>query len=110
MSTGTVLCCTSTSTAIKPRTTTTTKPGVLITHRLSLPFIGRQQPIRSTNHGRNTFKQPQRRSNVFMEWQDCTVKLEIDVPISVAYNCYLDREAIPQWMPFISSVKLYLLN
>ncbi|KAM0027387.1 putative coenzyme Q-binding protein COQ10, START [Helianthus debilis subsp. tardiflorus] len=108
MSTATVLCCISTtSSAIKPRTTTTTtKPGVLITHRLSLPFIGRQQPIRSTNHGRNTFKQPQRRSNVFMEWQDCTVKLEIDVPISVAYNCYLDREAIPQWMPFISSVKV----
>lgn len=32
--------------------------------------------------------------------------MEIDVPISVAYNCYLDREAIPRWMPFISSVKV----
>ncbi|KAK9265678.1 hypothetical protein L1049_012567 [Liquidambar formosana] len=41
-----------------------------------------------------------------MEWQDCTVKMEIDVPISVAYNCYSDREAIPRWMPFISSVKI----
>nr|DAD38394.1 TPA_asm: hypothetical protein HUJ06_009035 [Nelumbo nucifera] len=41
-----------------------------------------------------------------MEWQDCTAKLEIDVPCSVAYNCYLDREAIPRWMPFISSVKV----
>ncbi|KAH6777437.1 Polyketide cyclase/dehydrase and lipid transport superfamily protein [Perilla frutescens var. hirtella] len=41
-----------------------------------------------------------------MEWQDCTVKMEIDVPISVAYKCYSDREAIPQWMPFISSVKI----
>ncbi|GFZ19346.1 polyketide cyclase/dehydrase and lipid transport superfamily protein [Actinidia rufa] len=40
-----------------------------------------------------------------MEWQDCTVKMDIDVPISVAYNCYSDREAIPRWMPFISSVK-----
>lgn len=41
-----------------------------------------------------------------MEWQDCTVKMEIDVPTSVAYNCYSDREAIAQWMPFISSVKV----
>ncbi|KAL2535210.1 uncharacterized protein Fot_16601 [Forsythia ovata] len=41
-----------------------------------------------------------------MEWQDCTVKMEMDVPISVAYKCYSDREAIPQWMPFISSVKI----
>ncbi|KAG9142831.1 hypothetical protein Leryth_005588, partial [Lithospermum erythrorhizon] len=41
-------------------------------------------------------------SPIVMEWQDCTVKMEIDVPISVAYQCYSDREAIPQWMPFIS--------
>ncbi|GMN52233.1 hypothetical protein TIFTF001_021367 [Ficus carica] len=41
-----------------------------------------------------------------MKWQDCTVKMEIDVPVSVAYNCYSDREAIPRWMPFISSVKI----
>ncbi|XP_050237228.1 uncharacterized protein LOC126686955 [Mercurialis annua] len=41
-----------------------------------------------------------------MEWQDCTVKMEIDVPVSVAYNCYLDRESIARWMPFISSVKV----
>lgn len=32
--------------------------------------------------------------------------MEIDVPISVAYKCYSDREAIPRWMPFISSVKV----
>ncbi|WCJ22654.1 Polyketide cyclase/dehydrase and lipid transport superfamily protein [Euphorbia peplus] len=41
-----------------------------------------------------------------MEWQDSTVKLDVDVPVSVAYNCYLDRESIPRWMPFISSVKV----
>ncbi|KAJ7973117.1 Polyketide cyclase / dehydrase and lipid transport protein [Quillaja saponaria] len=41
-----------------------------------------------------------------MEWQDCTVKKEVDVPASVAYACYSDREAIPRWMPFISSVKI----
>lgn len=41
-----------------------------------------------------------------MEWQDCTVKMETDVPVSVAYSCYSDREAIPRWMPFISSVKI----
>ncbi|KAG4174219.1 Uncharacterized protein 17.2 kDa protein in melC2-rnhH intergenic region [Gossypium arboreum] len=41
-----------------------------------------------------------------MEWQDCTAKMEIDVPASVAYKCYSDREAIPNWMPFISSVQV----
>uniref|UniRef100_A0A803LEY5 Coenzyme Q-binding protein COQ10 START domain-containing protein n=1 Tax=Chenopodium quinoa TaxID=63459 RepID=A0A803LEY5_CHEQI len=41
-----------------------------------------------------------------MELQDCTVKKEVDVPASVAYNCYLNREDIPKWMPFISSVKV----
>ncbi|GAV64074.1 Polyketide_cyc domain-containing protein [Cephalotus follicularis] len=41
-----------------------------------------------------------------MEWQDCTVKMVVDVPVSVAYDCYSDREAIPRWMPFISSVKI----
>jgi uncharacterized membrane protein len=40
-----------------------------------------------------------------MEWQESTVKMDINVPISVAYNCYSDREAISRWMPFISSVK-----
>ncbi|KAL8236170.1 hypothetical protein R6Q59_017251 [Mikania micrantha] len=99
-----------TSTAVESRRTT--RNGVRISTRFSLvspsssPFTGRRA-IRSINHGRNTttiFKP--RRSIVLMEWQDCTVKMEIDVPISVAYNCYLDREAIPRWMPFISSVKI----
>ncbi|CAM8973743.1 unnamed protein product [Rhodiola kirilowii] len=46
-----------------------------------------------------------RRVAPVMEWQDCTVKMEVDVPASVAYNTYLDRESIPKWMPFISKVK-----
>ncbi|TKY52423.1 hypothetical protein E2542_SST23945 [Spatholobus suberectus] len=57
----------------------------------------------STFHG---FK----RFSTVMEWQDCTVKMEIDVPVSVAYACYSDREAIPKWMPFISSVKITFLQ
>ncbi|KOM35357.1 hypothetical protein LR48_Vigan02g150700 [Vigna angularis] len=52
----------------------------------------------------STFRGFKRFSPV-MEWQDCTVKMQIDVPISVAYACYSDREAIPKWMPFISSVQ-----
>ena len=36
----------------------------------------------------------------------CRVKMEVDVPVSVAYDCYSDREAMPKWMPFISSVKV----
>jgi uncharacterized membrane protein len=34
--------------------------------------------------------------------------MELDVPVSVAYASYSDREAIPRWMPFISSVKVPL--
>uniref|UniRef100_A0A0A9CTH0 Coenzyme Q-binding protein COQ10 START domain-containing protein n=1 Tax=Arundo donax TaxID=35708 RepID=A0A0A9CTH0_ARUDO len=45
-------------------------------------------------------------SPVAMEWQECTTELEVDVPCSVAYQCYSERETIPQWMPFISSVKV----
>ncbi|CAL9179592.1 unnamed protein product [Musa hybrid cultivar] len=41
-----------------------------------------------------------------MEWQDCSSEIEVDVPCSVAYDCYSDREMIPKWMPFISSVKV----
>ncbi|KAG6494956.1 hypothetical protein ZIOFF_042743 [Zingiber officinale] len=41
-----------------------------------------------------------------MEWQDCSSEIEVDVPCSVAYDCYSDRETIPKWMPFISSVKV----
>ncbi|XP_010480996.1 PREDICTED: uncharacterized protein LOC104759810 [Camelina sativa] len=47
-----------------------------------------------------------RRLSVSMEWQDCSVKMEVDVPVSVAYNFYLDRESFPKWMPFISSVEV----
>jgi hypothetical protein len=28
------------------------------------------------------------------------------VPVGVAYNLYSDRESIPRWMPFISSVQV----
>lgn len=41
-----------------------------------------------------------------MEWQECSTEIEVDVPCSVAYQCYSERETIPQWMPFISSVKI----
>ncbi|KAG1326128.1 hypothetical protein COCNU_01G000620 [Cocos nucifera] len=41
-----------------------------------------------------------------MEWQECRSEIEVDVPCSIAYDCYSDRETIPQWMPFISSVKI----
>lgn len=45
-------------------------------------------------------------SPVVMEWQDSKAEIEVDIPCSVAYTCYLDREVIPQWMPFISSVQV----
>ncbi|XP_044503952.1 uncharacterized protein LOC123224380 [Mangifera indica] len=64
-------------------------------------------PYGSVNFQRNSFFTPSKPfSSPVMVWQDCTVRTEIDVPVSVAYNCYSDREAIPRWMPFISSVKV----
>lgn len=45
-------------------------------------------------------------SSPVMEFQDCTVKMEIDVPVGLAYKLYSDRESIPRWMPFISSVQV----
>ncbi|XVF80741.1 hypothetical protein PTKIN_Ptkin15bG0099300 [Pterospermum kingtungense] len=62
-------------------------------------------PYRSFNKKASFFTSSRPFSPV-MEWQDCTAKIEIDVPASVAYKCYSDREAIPNWMPFISSVKV----
>ncbi|EFH68370.1 hypothetical protein ARALYDRAFT_311357 [Arabidopsis lyrata subsp. lyrata] len=51
---------------------------------------------------RSSFIIPKRRRfSVSME-----VKMEVDVPVSVAYNFYLDRESFPKWMPFISSVEV----
>ncbi|PIN09926.1 hypothetical protein CDL12_17490 [Handroanthus impetiginosus] len=63
-------------------------------------------PQKRTSHYYITGVKFRRPLTPVMEWQDCTVKTELDVPISVAYKCYSDREAIPQWMPFISSVKI----
>ncbi|XP_028085826.1 uncharacterized protein LOC114286813 isoform X1 [Camellia sinensis] len=63
-----------------------------------------------THHNHNTtstsiftplFKPP-----FLMKWQDCKVKMDVEVPTSVAYDCYSDRQAIPCWMPFISSVEI----
>ncbi|CAH2072076.1 unnamed protein product [Thlaspi arvense] len=32
--------------------------------------------------------------------------MQVEVPVSVAYGLYSDRESIPRWMIFISSVKV----
>lgn len=55
---------------------------------------------------RSRFNTRNKPFSVSMEWQDCTVKMEVDIPVSVAYNFYLDRESFPKWMPFISSVEV----
>ncbi|PWA96483.1 START-like domain-containing protein [Artemisia annua] len=96
-------------TTVKPRTPTT--KCILPSSHSCSPFIGRQSlrslKLRSSNNNNiRTIYKHRRSNNVVMEWQDLTVKMEIDVPTSVAYNCYLDRESIPRWMPFISSVKI----
>ncbi|PKU75074.1 uncharacterized protein LOC110095527 isoform X2 [Dendrobium catenatum] len=66
---------------------------------------------RSSAYGRMTMKRksnliPRRPLSPVMEWQDCSSVIEAEVPCSVAYECYSNKELIPQWMPFISSVKV----
>ncbi|KAL0903210.1 hypothetical protein M5K25_027570 [Dendrobium thyrsiflorum] len=66
---------------------------------------------RSSPYGRMTIKRksnliPRRLLSPVMEWQDCSSMIEADVPCSVAYECYSNKELIPQWMPFISTVKV----
>ncbi|KAJ1425618.1 START-like domain superfamily [Sesbania bispinosa] len=87
--------------------------GANFTFRSSFPAT----PL-SSNHPFFTFPRTKqtptfhrfKRFSPVMEWQDCKVKMEIDVPVSVAFACYSDREAIPNWMPFISSVKITFLQ
>lgn len=35
--------------------------------------------------------------------------MKVEVPVSVAYGLYSERESIPRWMTFISSVKVMSL-
>ncbi|KAL7151005.1 hypothetical protein ABFS83_04G003000 [Erythranthe nasuta] len=83
------------------------RPGHLFTKKLvRFSRYYAPQTQKRTSHYSLTGVKSRRPFSPVMEWQDCTVKMEIDVPISVAYQCYSDREAIPQWMPFISTVKI----
>jgi len=34
--------------------------------------------------------------------------MKVEVPVSVAYGLYSERESIPKWMTFISSVKVMM--
>ncbi|KAJ0245254.1 Polyketide_cyc domain-containing protein [Hirschfeldia incana] len=95
---------------------------ICFNHRLSQPFHRKpksfpQSLLKTTLNGSSTHRLAQpvtrrsrfntrKRLSVSMEWQDCTVKMEVDIPVSVAYNFYLDRESFPKWMPFISSVEV----
>ncbi|KAK2456941.1 hypothetical protein QL285_004259 [Trifolium repens] len=112
-STATAIVITSFSTTPALNRTSTTTFAANFTSR---SFSATQLSSSSNNH-LLFFKLPHtskrspisRRFNRFspvMEWQDCTVKREVDVPVSVAYACYSDREAISEWMPFISTVKI----
>lgn len=41
-----------------------------------------------------------------MAWQDNTARVEVDVPLSVAWELWSDREGVNRWMPWIASVKI----
>ncbi|XP_010456114.1 PREDICTED: uncharacterized protein LOC104737599 [Camelina sativa] len=67
-------------------------------------LASRFSPLILTNRSFKTsvFK----RFDTLMEWQECKVKMKVEVPVSVAYGLYSERESIPRWMTFISSVKI----
>ncbi|KAJ4876633.1 Polyketide cyclase / dehydrase and lipid transport protein [Raphanus sativus] len=66
------------------------------------PLASRFSPLISPTRSSSVF----RRFNTLMEWQECKVKKKVEVPVSVAYGLYSERESIPTWMTFISSVKV----
>ncbi|ESQ36687.1 hypothetical protein EUTSA_v10008722mg [Eutrema salsugineum] len=93
------------------------QPPICVDRRLALSFPRKpysfSQLLPKTLNGSSSSSVNRRsrfniskRFSVSMEWQDCTVKKEVDVPVSVAYDFYLDRESFPKWMPFISSVEV----
>ncbi|CAA6662153.1 unnamed protein product [Spirodela intermedia] len=69
-------------------------------------FFGKNLPVTRTRRNAVGSFAPSRTLSPVMEWQDCSAEIEIDVPCSVAYDCYSDRELISEWMPFISSVEI----
>ncbi|CAN8308767.1 unnamed protein product [Cochlearia groenlandica] len=70
-----------------------------------LPLAYRFSPLISPT--RRSFESSVlRRFDTLMEWQECKVKMKVEAPVSVAYGLYSQRESIPRWMTFISSVKV----
>uniref|UniRef100_M4F5F3 Coenzyme Q-binding protein COQ10 START domain-containing protein n=1 Tax=Brassica campestris TaxID=3711 RepID=M4F5F3_BRACM len=66
------------------------------------PLASRFSPLISPTVKSSVF----RRFDTLMEWQECKVRKKVEVPVSVAYGLYSERESIPRWMTFISSVKV----
>ncbi|CDY22012.1 BnaA09g00410D [Brassica napus] len=66
------------------------------------PLSSRFSPLLSPTAKSSVF----RRLDTLMEWQECKVRKKVEVPVSVAYGLYSERESIPRWMTFISSVKV----
>lgn len=46
------------------------------------------------------------RRTTTMAWQDSTARVEVDVPLSVAWELWSDREGVNRWMPWIASIKI----
>nr|VDC58190.1 unnamed protein product [Brassica rapa] len=81
------------------KTTSRYSPSSLM--KLS-PLSSRFSPLLSPTAKSSVF----RRLDTLMEWQECKVRKKVEVPVSVAYGLYSERESIPKWMTFISSVKV----
>ncbi|KAH9318691.1 hypothetical protein KI387_020460, partial [Taxus chinensis] len=50
--------------------------------------------------------QQRTRKKITMAWQDCTARMEVGVPLSVAWELWSDREGLNRWMPWIASIKV----
>eukprot|EP00270_Netrium_digitus_P004369 TRINITY_DN1543_c0_g1_i1.p1 TRINITY_DN1543_c0_g1~~TRINITY_DN1543_c0_g1_i1.p1 ORF type:complete len:182 (+),score=2.62 TRINITY_DN1543_c0_g1_i1:144-689(+) len=75
----------------------------------------RQKTTLSSHVWGNSLRLPQslqaaaRRTNHFhwtATWLDSSARVLVDTPLADAFDLWLDRERIPQWMPWISSVKV----
>jgi uncharacterized membrane protein len=42
------------------------------------------------------------------QWLENSAEQEVAIPVEKAYEMWEDRERIPQWMPWITSVKVWI--
>nr|ABK23958.1 unknown [Picea sitchensis] len=67
---------------------------------------GQASPCHKQRSSRWGLVSTNRRRPTTMAWQDITARVEVDAPLSVAWELWSDREGVNRWMPWIASIKI----